>query len=378
MGRFLVLGITFVLSWSSVSYAQEVLFPVHPQINEKVSQFTESFILAMLPEFEQGSFKYDLARSDFARGELYARFDGVTSKTEIDNFSIPMIIGADIAFRVSNENEKEYGLNIDLNGQVSETITVIEFLENVLKPKCVENSAMAGKNQEEIEAICNAFDSKISAGNTSATQKFKILIDEWKRQIILLIENRAHKLQGNAAEVLTKYINEQIQVSEVPQGLLVNINISELGADLEKENAELVKNLKLNIIRINRLQALVTDNVIEYDISLTKLHSKRTIDKGMEFGQGFQNTIEDSTAGKKLGNGVREHIRGNNINSMFNLFMGANKLEGAKAAGKIAAEKTGNAISSILQNLGIGGGSEPETNKNSTSGQTSDEEELGL
>lgn len=366
-----------VVSLASVyAQANEVLFRAHPQINQKVEQFTESLILAIAPEFEEGRFRYDFSRTDLARGTIYARFDGVTSRTEISNFQIPMVVGTDIIFTISHENDKEYGLNLDLIGQVSDTRTVIDFMETALKPKCLENSAMAGTNQSDIEKMCSMFDSRFSDTRKSAVDNFTLLIEEWKKQILLLVENKSHNMKGETEDILKDYINKQISFERRGDQLWIDIDLAEIGQELSHDNKDLVKSLKLDIIRINKLQVVVSEQVIEYDISLTKLHSKSTINKGMDFGQGFQNTIEDKAAGKKIGEGLREHIKGNDLNGMFSIMMGANKMDAAWAAGRVAGEKVGEAtsgaINGLLNAIGLGGDN-TEANK-----PTADEEDLGL
>lgn len=373
--HFLCLGL-LTLTSSFAQANQNAHFPEHPQINEKVSQFTESLILAVAPEFEQGQFRYDLAKTDLTRGEIYGRFDGVTSRTEMDNFQIPLVVGTDIIFRITHENDKEYALNLDLIGQVGETQAVIGFLENALKPKCLENSAMAGERKADLEAMCSVFDSRFSNPDNTPVQNFALLIEEWKKQMLLLVDNKAHDLKGETPQILKSYINEQISV--VPQGdkLFIEVNLAELGADLQDDNQELVEALKLNIIRINKLQALISNQVIEYDISLTKLHSKTTINKGMELGQGFQRTIEDQRAGTQIGHGLRDHIKGNDIGGMFNILMGANKLDAAGAMGRMASEKASGAFNGLLEAIGLGGSQNNEDSSNNPHSQ--DEADLGL
>ncbi len=360
------------------SHASEVIFRAHPQINEKVEVFTQNLIRALAPEFEEGTFRYDFSRTDLGRGEIYARFDGVTSKTEIKNLKTPMVVGTDLILKITNENEKEYALNLDLIGQVSETRTVIDFLNLALKPKCLENSAMAGANKEDIERMCAVFSERFSDLARSAVDNFELLVEEWKKQILLLIENKSQSLKGDTESVLKNYVNEQILIQKLGDKVLIDINISEIGSKLAQEDKEMVKALKLDVIRVNKMQVLVSERVIEYDISLTKLHSKSTINKMMDFGQGFQNTIEDAEAGKKIGEGLRETLKGNDLGGLFSIMMGANKVDAAWAAGRVMTEKAreaaNGAISGLLNAIGLGG--EQSTDQNS--GKTQDEEDLGL
>lgn len=362
----------------SFASAQEVLFRAHPQINEKVGQFTESLILALAPEFEKGAFKYDLSRTDLGKGLIYARFDGVTSKTEIKNLSTPMVIGTDLIFKITHENDKEYALNLDLIGQISDTRTVIDFLNLSLKPKCLENSAMAGDSQSEVEQMCAIFSERFSDISRSAVDNFELLVEEWKKQILFLIENKAHTLKGNTESVLKDYINEQIFIERSGDKLFVQVNLEEIGSKLAKEDKEMVKALKLDIMRINKFQMLVSERVIEYDISVTKLHSKSTINKMVDFGQGFQNTIEDKEAGKKIGEGLRQTIKGDDLGGVFSIMMGANKADAAWAAGRVVTEKAGEAASNALDGLlGAIGLGKPQ-NETGSSTKTQDEEDLGL
>lgn len=379
MVRHIALLCFFTFSTSYSLFANDVVFKEHPQINQSVEVFTHNLIMALAPEFEQGSFRYDFARTDLGKGEIYARFDGVTSKSEIKNFQTPMVIGTDVIFKIANENEKEYALNLDLIGQVSDTRTVIDFLNVSLKPKCLENSAMAGANQEDIERMCSIFSERFSDLARSAVDNFELLVEEWKKQVLLLIENKSHTMKGETENVLKDYVNEQILVEKVGDKLLVQINLSEIGSQLAQQDKDMVKALKLDIIRINKLQVLVSENVIEYDISLTKLHSKSTINKMMDFGKGFQNTIEDANAGKKIGEGLRETLKGNDLGGMFTIMMSANAMDATWAAGRVVSDKASEAASGALNGLlnAIGLGNNAQSTDSSGS-KTQDEEDLGL
>ncbi len=298
---------------SSYSLARDSYFVRYPVLNSQVENFTSAFINNFLPEIGYSQVRFDYTEgtdgtknTDMAYGQIRGTYQGVATvpgSDAIANIVMDFRINLEVAPQKPNE-KTEFAINLRADGNIDNSGNFMNFFMGILSPECIEDDHI--KDKTVIGDICRAFvEKKIDANKSNVDNAYEILT-LWKTKFVEGLNKIEHPEIKPIKTEFIKYISDRIQLSKTAAGIILSINLENVGKDYGTVAKNFLKDSKMIDYTLKSLEVQMNESEIQFSTHVVKLHVISSFNKYMEMAAGLTSIYENPENGVNLGKAFRE------------------------------------------------------------------------